>query len=509
MTHKTTTRSVGGALALAVLAGTASSQELIPEWVTVIDTGTALASGAADAVVEASGVTYLVGTTGPSGNTDTIAAAVGPDGAVLWEHVYNGPGDWHDQGRAVALAPGGRLYMSGNTPSASKRAQVLLLEYDRASGALLSDTIFSTDPGYSESGYDLVVEDDGEILVGGGTNGDGSDALLVKFDQTHRAVWHTTWDGPAWGPYSQDSVRELAIAPDGNLIMRPHGVMADLQPDYVLLKYDPADGSIIWENNYGTRAGEYSAAMVMDDAGDIYVTGTGLDGGDAFFTVKVDGETGAEIWRAYDQFGIDDHAWSIALDGEGGVYITGDADVDGDESNFNDLIYAVKRDAQTGGSLWDFVYGQTCKRCFDVPSDIEVDAFGNLLLLGSTASPPYSGDTILFKLDRETGFELERGTTRQAPSGAMHFDASHSVYITTGTFNATTGQTAMVAWKLPPQGARCIADCDGDGSLTFFDFLCFQNQFAAGDPAADCDGDGSLSFFDFLCFQNAFAAGCA
>ena len=32
--------------------------------------------------------------------------------------------------------------------------------------------------------------------------------------------------------------------------------------------------------------------------------------------------------------------------------------------------------------------------------------------------------------------------------------------------------------------------------------------FAAGDPAADCDGSGGLDFFDFLCFQNAFAAGC-
>jgi hypothetical protein len=54
----------------------------------------------------------------------------------------------------------------------------------------------------------------------------------------------------------------------------------------------------------------------------------------------------------------------------------------------------------------------------------------------------------------------------------------------------------------------CYSDCDSDGELTFFDFLCFQNLFAAGDPGADCDGDGELNFFDFLCFQNAFAAGC-
>ena len=57
-------------------------------------------------------------------------------------------------------------------------------------------------------------------------------------------------------------------------------------------------------------------------------------------------------------------------------------------------------------------------------------------------------------------------------------------------------------------GGGCYADCDSSGSLDFFDFLCFQNAFAAGDPYADCDTSGSLDFFDFLCFQNAFAAGC-
>lgn len=54
----------------------------------------------------------------------------------------------------------------------------------------------------------------------------------------------------------------------------------------------------------------------------------------------------------------------------------------------------------------------------------------------------------------------------------------------------------------------CIADFDGDGQLTIFDFLAYQNAFAAGDPRADCDDDGELTLFDFLCFQNAFAIGC-
>jgi hypothetical protein len=57
-------------------------------------------------------------------------------------------------------------------------------------------------------------------------------------------------------------------------------------------------------------------------------------------------------------------------------------------------------------------------------------------------------------------------------------------------------------------GEPCRADFDGDGQLTIFDFLAFQNAFDAGDPAADFDGDGSLTIFDFLQFQNEFDAGC-
>ncbi len=58
------------------------------------------------------------------------------------------------------------------------------------------------------------------------------------------------------------------------------------------------------------------------------------------------------------------------------------------------------------------------------------------------------------------------------------------------------------------EAGACVADLDGDGALTVFDFLEFQNLFDAGDPLADFDGDGALTLFDFLAFQNAFDAGC-
>ncbi|MEO1277536.1 MAG: GC-type dockerin domain-anchored protein [Planctomycetota bacterium] len=54
----------------------------------------------------------------------------------------------------------------------------------------------------------------------------------------------------------------------------------------------------------------------------------------------------------------------------------------------------------------------------------------------------------------------------------------------------------------------CEADIDGNGVLTVFDFLEFQNRFVTGDARADFDASGALDLFDFLAFQDAFTTGC-
>lgn len=76
----------------------------------------------------------------------------------------------------------------------------------------------------------------------------------------------------------------------------------------------------------------------------------------------------------------------------------------------------------------------------------------------------------------------------------------------------------IVGYGTNPQGvteafiavleAACYADCDESGTLDFFDFLCFQSEFATGGSYADCDGNLVLDLFDFLCYQNAFVVGC-
>lgn len=73
----------------------------------------------------------------------------------------------------------------------------------------------------------------------------------------------------------------------------------------------------------------------------------------------------------------------------------------------------------------------------------------------------------------------------------------------------TDGDLLLVQSLLFASGLNaCRVDLDGDGRLSVFDFLVFQNLFVTGDLLADFDGDGTLTMFDFQLFQTEFDAGC-
>ncbi|MCA9277745.1 MAG: hypothetical protein H6815_03055 [Phycisphaeraceae bacterium] len=55
---------------------------------------------------------------------------------------------------------------------------------------------------------------------------------------------------------------------------------------------------------------------------------------------------------------------------------------------------------------------------------------------------------------------------------------------------------------------HCYADCDGNGMVNVFDYVCFGNAFASQQQYADCDGDSLFTVFDYICFGNAYATGC-
>ncbi len=172
------------------------------------------------------------------------------------------------------------------------------------------------------------------------------------------------------------------------------------------------------------------------------------------------------------------------------------------------LINFFGADASTYGAAYDPVNDTVW-----LPAYIDVGA--------GTTIP----NTRLVERDPDTGFETGRefeavgaalpDTTYHIPGGAdirTDGDCTFFVLMNQGGFvdagGTTVSQDFVNFWELTGTCASdCVADLDGDGSLTIFDFLAFQSLFDAGDLGADFDGDGSLTIFDFLAFQNAFDAG--
>lgn len=468
------------AFALGLLGATAVSAaptELTPQWVARVPVGASLTAGIAGVVVDAAGVSYVTGTAGPSSDTDITTAAIRADGSLLWSRTFNGPQNGGDQARGLALGPGGVLYVAGNTPGPDAFGQVLVLAYDTASGNLLNTIQYSSAPGTAEHGQSVAVDANGAVYVAGGTVGDGGDALILAFESSGQLRWQRTWDGPAWGPFSQDTAQEVLIDPSGNPVVMIHGVMASNHPDYVVVKYAAGSGATLWQANWGVTGGDFPRDMEIDGQGDVYVTGTGIDLTDKYSTIKLRGADGGLAWQAYDTAAMDDSAAALALDGQGGVFITGRVDPDGDHSNFNDDIYTVKRDSATGTQRWTHRYGASCLWCYDVAADVIVDPAGHVFVAGSTSSPPYSADAILLVLDANTGLETARGILSGAEGeGAdpkeLRFDATFNLRVGGTMENFNTGSVDMSVAR--------YASLSGGGGIECGDIVHFTAQ--CGNP---------------------------
>ncbi|MFI4881269.1 MAG: GC-type dockerin domain-anchored protein [Phycisphaerales bacterium JB064] len=151
----------------------------------------------------------------------------------------------------------------------------------------------------------------------------------------------------------------------------------------------------------------------------------------------------------------------------------------------------------------------------------EVDALGSPLELPPTpALLPLAGTVTLVggELVFSAGASLEQDSTQEPMTALPPIPLPLPTILPAGSTanlvanlmldELSVGFVADIVVEARGEAASCSVDCDGDGTLTVFDFLCFLSLFDMGDPAADCDGDGTLTLFDFLCFQSAFDRGC-
>ena len=242
----------------------------------------------------------------------------------------------------------------------------------------------------------------------------------------------------------------------------------DREACFVTLKYTAASGVVAWRQSVCGLRNTYGAAVAVDAAGDVLVTGavngelrmrklSGASGsvlwdrtGDGEFgfgmaltasgdavalatvrNLKTDlrvvrrrGSDGALVWQRTLDSGYDDAAAGIAVDGEGNVAVAGTyRNARGDEDWF------AARLAPTGEPRWQRAYDSGA---LDIAAHVAMDGGGNVIVAGTSSVAASTNVMRTVKLgaaDGATLWDRSHGSFGLSGASAVRVDAQGDIFV--------------------------------------------------------------------------------
>jgi len=353
---------------------------------------------------------------GGSSNGDYITIKYSPEGNVIWQAVYAGPGNDADQVNDICVDASGNVYVTGSSYGTGSETDFATVKYDAGGNELWVQRYNGTNND-GDAGVSVAVDAAGNVYAGGwSSRSTGSaDYAIIKYSPAGSQLWSRFYEGTGNG---NDFMESMVIDAAGNLYAtgRSRGSSSD---DYATVKYSPA-GTLLWSARYQGSSTDQAFALVVDDAANVYVTGqsnSGLNGYD-YVTVKYN-NAGIQQWlKRYNRTGSStDRAVDIALGTNGNIYVTGSCT--GSNTASTDIITVAY--SNNGSDLWVKSYTGGLVGEDDNAGAICTDNTGNVYVAGSTTG---SG----------TGFDIS--TIKYSSSGDVLWT---SRYYITGNRDETAG----------------------------------------------------------------------
>ncbi|UOG73187.1 SBBP repeat-containing protein [Hymenobacter tibetensis] len=391
-----------------------------------------------DVAVDGSGTVYVTGTSDAGSSYDYATVRYSANGQQLWVARYNGAGNTYDEATALATDGQGNVVVTGYADTGSGY-DYTTLKYTAASGQQAWVGHYNGPDNSYDEARDVAIDANNNIFVTGRSyNGSGrSDYATVKYAANGQQVWASRYSGTIAGDQAPTS---LAVDGSGNVaVSGASPANSNLDIDYATVKYAGASGQQLWVARYtGPSAANTSneaTDLVADAAGNVYVTGSSYNGSNwNYLTIKYSA-SGQQLWVARLEGRSDaSNSTKIALDAAGNVFVTGrNTYVLGGTNDYTTLKY----DGASGQQLWVATYGTSTGYIgTHLPTDIAVDAAGNVVITGTSyGGASTSDDYATVKYNGASGQQL--WATRYTGPGngndeanALALDATGNVYVT-------------------------------------------------------------------------------
>ncbi len=331
-----------------------------------------------------------------------------------------------------------------------------------------SDDDTTTTTGSTVTCLKLTSDTSNNVYVSGYTLSDldtntvigEADIFLIKYDSDGEQLWSSLS-----GSTENDYIQGLTTTPSDETLMTgyTYGTLSGNSSaggvDMLLIK-TAADGTMIWEKQFGTSSDDYAYGVTTNLTGDIYVTGhtygsyaETISGTKDFVLVKLD-SSGDQIWArqlsndeddsntaVYGTYGI-----AVKTDSSGNVYAAGftTGALDGNTSSGEYDLFVVKYDS-AGNLAWIKQLGSEGNEYI---RGLQVTAAGEVYLTGFTDSDLDSQtnageeDIFLTKLDTSGNIEWTRqtGTEYSEYGNDIALNSSEEIYVTgytSGDFEGT------------------------------------------------------------------------
>ncbi|MCI0697153.1 SBBP repeat-containing protein [candidate division KSB1 bacterium] len=332
--------------------------------------------------VDKNGNVYVGGCSiGANGNTDGVAIKYNSAGVRQWVARYNGPGDWHDGIFDIEVDDAGNVYATGYSYGAINGYDFITIKYN-STGARQWVARHNGSGNREDIAHEISVDAVGNVYVNGYSTGKtgNHDFLTVKYNSAGIKQWTARYNAEA---DSSDISYNIALDDAGNVYVAGTSYGNNGNFDYVTIKYNNA-GAEQWVARYNGQGNrdERVRDLTVDAAGNVYVTGRGFEssGTNDYVTVKYD-NAGAQQWVArYNSLGNGtDQAFRVIVDDSGNVYVTGYSYFGPDADN----DYVTIKYNSAGKREWLMRFNSLADST-DIAYDMAISAAGNVHVTGSS-----------------------------------------------------------------------------------------------------------------------------